>query len=87
MFRRSPRWSPPVNRWLPTAGTGSPDVTVALTGVSAAAAVGSLAVALSLAVGGVSGTGSPGTLTPATAVAVSGNAATASKMSRFAQAL
>ena len=54
------------------------DVTIALTGVAATAAVGTLGVLLTLGLTGNAGTGAVGTVSPATSVSVSGNAGTGS---------
>lgn len=56
----------------------SSDVTLALTGVSAASSVGSLTPTRNVALTGQSATGSIGTVSPNVSVAVSGNSATAS---------
>src|SRR5258708_15080113 len=66
----------PQLRSAPPPTLPSPDVTVALIGVSATVAAGVLGVALALGLAGTAGTASAGTLAPQTTVALVGIAAT-----------
>lgn len=67
----------PQSIWVPvSAGGGSPDVTVAATGVAATGSSGTASPATDKAISGQSATASSGTASPSLANALTGNAAT-----------
>ncbi len=70
-------WRSVVNS-MPLPATGSADVTLALTGVSSTASVGTLALAHDQALSGNAGTGAPGTLAVNHSQAITGNSSASS---------